>query len=231
VHPEHVRQLFDTKAATWSAKYGPGGRLTDRLTQFSTAVSGHVSAEGHILDLGCGTGDLARAMAAKGMRVTGCDISAEMLRHAAAADHLSSVEWVRLDPGWRTLPFDFASFDAVIAASVLEYVADPAAVLGECARVLRSRGVVLCTVPDCTRPIRWLEWLVATATRKSQIRAVGHRWPQLDQYLTYLRISRQRHSATWWSAVAAKAGLRTVSDPAGAVERSPLRLLAFQLTD
>jgi SAM-dependent methyltransferase len=37
----------------------------------------------HILDLCCGTGQLARTLTAKGYRVTGVDSSAQMLRHAA----------------------------------------------------------------------------------------------------------------------------------------------------
>ena len=111
-----------------------------------------------MLDLGCGTGELARHLAAAGLRVTGCDISAEMLARLPRPIPTGAVEWVPLDPGWQTLPFESASFDAVVAASVLEYVDEPAAVLRECARVLRPGGVVLCTVPDLTHPVRWLEW-------------------------------------------------------------------------
>ena len=105
-----------------------------------------------MLDLGCGTGELARHLAGAGLRVTGCDISANMLGQAAAADPAGAAEWIQLDPDWRTLPFATASFDAVVAASVLEYVGSPAAVLRECARVLRPGGVLLCTVPDPRAP-------------------------------------------------------------------------------
>ncbi len=114
-----------------------------------------------MLDLGCGTGELARHLAASGLRVTGCDISANMLNQAAAADAAGAAGWVPLQPGWQALPFAPASFDAVVAASVLEYVGSPAAVLGECARVLRPGGVMLCTVPDLAHPVRWLEWAAA----------------------------------------------------------------------
>ena len=63
-----------------------------------------------------GTGPTADA----GLRVTGCDISANML----AAPRRTSRErgWIQLDPDWRMLPFATASFDAVLAASVLECV-------------------------------------------------------------------------------------------------------------
>ena len=118
----------------------------------------------------------------------------------------------------------------MVASSVLEYVDDPAAVLRECCRVLRPGGVVLCTVPDPRHPIRWLEWLLDVAARVPLVRAAGRRWPRLDRYLIYLRISRQRHSSRWWDAAAARADLLDVPLPSGPMERSPLRLLTYPAT-
>jgi SAM-dependent methyltransferase len=229
-HTEQVRLLFDAKASDWPAKYAPHGRLAGRLTQLADAVGYHVAVGGRVLDLGCGSGELARHLASAGLRVTGCDISANMLDRAAAGDPGGAVEWVHLDPLWRTLPFRLGSFDAVVAASVLEYVDSPAAVLADCARVLRPGGLLLCTVPDPTHPVRWLEWVAGAAAQVPPVRAAGDGWPRLERYLTYLRISRQRRSAGWWRATAARAGLMTVP-PAGAAEHSPLRLFIFQRPD
>jgi len=165
------------------------------------------------------------------MRVTACDISREMLRQAAGRDPSRAVDWVQLDPCWRTLPFGPACFDAVVAASVLEYVDSPAAVLAECARVLRPGGVVLCTVPNLTNPIRWLEWLAGLAARLPWVRAAGRRWPRLHGYQTYLRISRQRRRARWWHVAGEQAGLSQIRCPAYAWRSSPLRLLGFRRPD
>jgi SAM-dependent methyltransferase len=225
---DQVQRLFDAKAATWSAKYAPDGRLSGRLTELTTALRGHLPPGGRLLDLGCGTGELARAAAAAGMRVTACDIAAQMLRCAAASDPAGAVEWQALDPGWRTLPFGTAVFDAVVAASMLEYVGDPAAVLSECARVLRPSGIVLCTVPDPRNPVRWLERAVGVAARAPLAHVAARRWPRLDDYLTYLRISQQRHPAAWWQGVAALAGLHPVPVGTGANDQAPLRLLMFR---
>lgn len=222
-----VRELFDAKAAAWPSKYTPDGRLAGRLTRLADAVTYHVPAGGSVLDLGCGTGELAVAIAAAGVQPTGCDISPEMLHRAAAADPAGAVDWVQLDPGWQVLPFGSGAFDAVVASSVLEYVDDPAMVLRECARVIRPGGVMVCTVPNPRHPVRWLEWLIRPAARRPLSSGTADRWPRLDRYLIYLSISRQRHSAAAWSAIATQADLLSIPRLSNSAERSPLRLLTF----
>jgi SAM-dependent methyltransferase len=226
-----VRQLFDAKAATWSSKYAPDGRLAGRLTRLTDAVAYHVPAGGSVLDLGCGSGELVRAIATHGMRMTGCDISWEMLHIAVAADTSGSIDWVELEPGWQVLPFRAKAFDAVVASSVLEYVDEPVAVLRECCRVLRPGGIVLCTVPDPRHPVRWLEWLVDIVATEPVVGAASRRWRRLDAYLTYLHLSRHRHSSRWWRAVGARSGLADVGYVLDSAERSPLRLFTFQRPD
>jgi SAM-dependent methyltransferase len=223
-----VQALFDAKAACWPAKYMTGGRLAGRLFQLSRAVGELTPPGSELLDLGCGSGELARHLAARGYRVTGCDIAPTMLSQAALADVRHAVRWVRLEPCWQALPFAEGSLDAVVSASVLEYVPDPGAVLAECARVLRPGGVLVCTVPDMTHPVRWLEWplrlMAGTSLATVALGAGASR--RTKQYLAYLRASRQRRRAGWWCAAARRAGL----EPAQAVrgqQRAPLRLLVF----
>ena len=240
MHADLVRALFDAKAACWPAKYVAGGPLAGRLVQLARAVGELAPPGGELLDLGCGSGELARHLAASGYRVTGCDIAPTMLRQAAAADARSAVRWVRLEPCWQALPFADGSLDAVVSASVLEYVPDPGAVLAECARVLRPGGVLVCTVPDVTHPVRWLEWplrlvagtslaTVALAAGASRSALAGGASRRAGQYLAYLRASRQRRRTGWWCATARAAGLEPVR--AGhAQPRAPLRMLIFVMS-
>lgn len=139
-HSDRDRRLFDTEALLWPERYAVDGAVAGLKASFSAALDGRVPPEGRILDLRCGTGDIARSLVTLGMRVTACDTSREMLHHACGHELSGAIERVLLDIGWRILPFPSGTFHAVVAASVLEYTKSPGEILGECSRVLRTGG-------------------------------------------------------------------------------------------
>jgi SAM-dependent methyltransferase len=101
-----------------------------------------------VLDLGCGTGVVARAIAARdgfAGSVTGIDQSPEFIAAAAplAADDGvgDRVEFAVGDAHALDLPA--ASFDAVVAHTLVSHVRDPSAVLAEAGRVTRPGGTVV----------------------------------------------------------------------------------------
>jgi 2-polyprenyl-6-hydroxyphenyl methylase/3-demethylubiquinone-9 3-methyltransferase len=97
-------------------------------------------SERDVLDLGCGGGFMAEALARRGARVTGVDPAAKAVQAArehAAAENLA----IRYETGvGEALDFPDASFDAVVCVDVLEHVADLDRVLAEVTRVLRPGG-------------------------------------------------------------------------------------------
>ncbi len=105
----------------------------------------------HVLDVGCGRGDDAIALAkivGPGGRAVGVDQSAAMLAVARSAAHDAGVtaEFVEADAA--SLPFPDDSFDACRIDRTLEHLQDPAAVVRELVRVCRPGGRVATAEPD-----------------------------------------------------------------------------------
>lgn len=101
-----------------------------------------------ILDVGCGGGGLARALSAKGAKVTGVDPQEAALATARSR----APEAVFQQAGAEALPFPDASFDRVVFLNSLHHVPVPlmGAALKEAARV--SRGPVLVVEPLAEGP-------------------------------------------------------------------------------
>jgi demethylmenaquinone methyltransferase/2-methoxy-6-polyprenyl-1,4-benzoquinol methylase len=117
------------------------------------------------LDLCCGTGDVAFALADRGAVVTGIDFSAAMLDVARRRPGRPSVTFVQGDA--MALPVADASADVVTVAYGLRNVADIPRALAEWRRVLRPGGrlVVLEFGKPPGRAWRWfyfqyLQWVV-----------------------------------------------------------------------
>ncbi|MEW5990462.1 MAG: methyltransferase domain-containing protein [Chloroflexota bacterium] len=94
-----------------------------------------------LLDAGCGLGASARLAAAEhGLRVDAVDASAGALARAASGEASARIRWQRADV--RELPFEDATFDAVLAECVLS-TTDRRPALAEIHRVLRPGGRLL----------------------------------------------------------------------------------------
>jgi SAM-dependent methyltransferase len=100
--------------------------------------------EGRALDCGCGAGDNARILKARGWRVTGVTLSVEEQR--VAAEHCERVLIADLQ---EPLPDVIGSdYDAVILSHVLEHLVSPERLLAGVRRRLAPRGVLLVALPN-----------------------------------------------------------------------------------
>jgi len=98
-------------------------------------------ADRDVLDVGCGGGILAEAMARRGARVTGIDLAEKPLR-VAELHLLESHAEVRYA---RASAEDYAAshagaFDVLTCMEMLEHVPDPASAVAACARLLKPGG-------------------------------------------------------------------------------------------
>lgn len=99
---------------------------------------------GSVLDVGCGTGLVGRALRARGLagRLTGLDISEASLELAERCGAYDSVEQADLQ---QRLPLDDDSVDALVCVGVMTYLPEVEALWREFARVVLPSGLVVAT--------------------------------------------------------------------------------------
>jgi SAM-dependent methyltransferase len=107
--------------------------------QIGQAIASAIGEGGLALEIGVGTGRIARPVAAASKRLVGLDISAEML--AEAEEKPPGLFLIQGDMHHLPLPDD--SVDAVLAVHVLHLATDWRQVIAEAARVLRPGGVFI----------------------------------------------------------------------------------------
>ena len=98
----------------------------------------------HALDVGCGGGILAEAMATAGAKVIGIDLSDKALSVARLHQLESGVEVdYRLVTAERLAAEQPGSFDIVTCMELLEHVPDPASTIAACATLVKPGGLVV----------------------------------------------------------------------------------------
>jgi SAM-dependent methyltransferase len=110
-----------------------------------------LSLDDEVLDVACGPGLVACALAPHARHVTGVDMTPRMIEEAAATASRLGVANVTWIVGTATpLPFPGASFSVVLTRYSFHHFADPAAALTEMFRVCRPGGRVV--VADLSIP-------------------------------------------------------------------------------
>jgi S-adenosylmethionine-dependent methyltransferase len=150
---EDWRTRFDAGAEAWVAyNRQPLGRIRCEVTWHNLAC--HLPAipdPGHpplVLDAGGGSGELALRLVQHGYRVCLLDHAPAMLDQARrAAGGLPPQARARLSlcslaVGDALASFGPASFDVVTCHTVLEYLPDPRAIVGDLAGLLRESGLL-----------------------------------------------------------------------------------------
>jgi len=123
----------------------PGGR---KKLEFLFSVLMERRAIGRqvsVLDVGCGNGGIAFAVASLGCEVLGVDVNEASISHARKTNRYPNARFeVVADRG-----FDLKKrYDLIICSDVLEHLFNPQRLLNTMARHLKDNGVLLITVPN-----------------------------------------------------------------------------------
>ncbi|MGE5812864.1 MAG: class I SAM-dependent methyltransferase [Acidobacteriota bacterium] len=135
--------LTERSRETWSA--ADFGRIAVGFSRGAEAFVERLSlARGEtVLDVACGTGNLAIPAARRGARVTGIDIAANLIEAAWQASVAESID-ISFDVGnAEALPYGEARFETVISMFGVMFAARPDRALAELLRVTKRGGRIV----------------------------------------------------------------------------------------
>ena len=142
-HVTHYRldgELFDYFDEGTGATREFNARLRDYVLSLCDTTLGS-----RILDVGSGSGWVARQLAARGGKVVSVDLSQRNLEKTKLTVARERADFVLADA--YHLPFRKGSFDVVVASEVLEHLNSPAVCLQEFERILAPHGKVIASTP------------------------------------------------------------------------------------
>jgi 2-polyprenyl-6-hydroxyphenyl methylase/3-demethylubiquinone-9 3-methyltransferase len=144
-------EKFDRLASRWWDPRGPMKPLHQMNPARIAWIETHLPSPTRILDVGCGAGLAAEALARKGHTVLGIDAAGEAINAARA-----HAEGQNLPLTYRTaLAEDILSegqtFPTITALEVIEHVPDPAAFIQVLAALLEPNGVLILSTLNRTR--------------------------------------------------------------------------------
>jgi ubiquinone/menaquinone biosynthesis C-methylase UbiE len=150
------------------------------------AIARRIAADspGHVLDWGCGRGQMTWLLREQGLRVTAYDYRPSLDRPIRKTLEFEGVE-ADLSPDPVRVPYAADSFDAVLSCGVLEHVLDPDESLEELRRVLRPGGLFY--VYKLPNKFSYLEWIAR------RIGIYHHGQNPLDQLYTDATASELLH--------------------------------------
>jgi SAM-dependent methyltransferase len=101
-----------------------------------------VRAGQQVLDVGCGTGVAAITAARAGAKVSGIDLTPELLERARANSQIAEVEVDWREGDAEQLPYGDAAFDVVLSQFGHMFAPRPGVALSEMLRVLKPGGTI-----------------------------------------------------------------------------------------
>ena len=170
---------FDALATQWWDPNGPMGALHAmnplRVGWIDKRVRARFGESVRLLDLGCGAGLAAEALAGLGHDVLGLDAAADTVAAAQAHADGQGLPLAYRAGSAEDLVAEGARFPAVTALEVIEHVADPAAFLRLLARLVEPGGLLF--VSTLNRTLRSLAVAKLGAEYLLRLLPVGtHDW-------------------------------------------------------
>jgi len=141
---EMVAHKWDLASETFDTHAGHGIQSQREKDAWKRAFQEVFPKKGlKILDVGCGTGELSLLFAEMGHKVTGIDISRQMLKTAKTKAESRGADITFEEGDAENPPFDTSSFDIVFSRHLLWTLPNPKKAIENWKRVLRKNGKVV----------------------------------------------------------------------------------------
>ena len=138
-----IAQFKDNQKAAW-AGFQVLEALTGTVAPTFIKWAG-ITGGNTVLDVGCGTGVAALAAARTGARVTGVDLTPELVARAKENAQMMNLEGTFLEGDAEAIPLPDASFDVVISQFGHMFAPRPDVAVKEMLRVLKPGGTLAFT--------------------------------------------------------------------------------------
>ncbi|HTV41766.1 MAG TPA: bifunctional demethylmenaquinone methyltransferase/2-methoxy-6-polyprenyl-1,4-benzoquinol methylase UbiE [Candidatus Sulfotelmatobacter sp.] len=193
-----VEDLFATIARRYDLLNDLQSFGLHRLWKRRVTALAAVKAGDRALDLCCGTGDIAFALAEHGAEVTGLDFSEKMLEVAAhrlekSNSHSKRLKFIQGDA--QSLPFGDNSFDAVTVGYGLRNLSNLETGLREMARVVKPAGRIVAL--DFGKPANALWRSLYFAHLRCSVPVVGLLFCGRADAYAYIFESLKHYPAQW----------------------------------
>jgi ubiquinone/menaquinone biosynthesis C-methylase UbiE len=131
-----IKESFGKQASQFSKNH-----ILSNEEQLNFIVNmGCIQEEEWVLDMGCGTGLLTRAIEQKTKRVVGLDLTHQMLEEAKLQSRKQGKSILFLQGDGHQLPFLDGQFDCIMTRLTVHHFPQPLKILKELVRVLKPNG-------------------------------------------------------------------------------------------
>ncbi len=131
---------FDRAAHNYDETRGLPPGVAEQVAEAAEVILGPGK---NLLEIGVGTGRIAKPLLRRGFRLTGLDLSPKMMRRLMETLPAGNRRPTLVQGDAARLPFPAKQFDAVVSVHVFHLIADWESALDEARRVLRAGGVLL----------------------------------------------------------------------------------------
>ena len=150
-----IKDEFDEFASVYNQvaidelEYDAFIKIPQEMLQFNS------NPKATVLDLGCGTGLSSEIFIENGFRVTGIDLSLNMLKEAKKLSFKNLISHDLNDKIWPNLK----KYDFIVALGTIEFIENPSDFLKHCADLLKDDGIAGITFPincysEATIPVK-----------------------------------------------------------------------------